>query len=471
MKFRIESTLWNQDAALSTLWSTIQQLVVASSTYFIMRTLQLATDGNFQGALLQASLFVASLVLVYLPNTLSMVYLQRWRLSSVDQFFRGFVAHNKGRAPLGHKSFKAQSESWLTNECLAVYDQATNLLYQLYSTLTNALFSVIVIAWVLDFRILAWYLLAGLVLVGANLAFKSKISHVSIGLQASRKDLSSTLLLAWDNIFIGNRHNFGIWIQRFQQDLELSKKAHARYDLVRSMVSSGTVSVALLVVAAGNLIFLKENQSSLPIVAGLLATLPRQLQIIQSIFSFFNLSLAWTGAYQQLKELEAVINPGSLVQTESFIRPKEIEFSQGAQSLSWESASDLMNQIQLIESGRWTLRGRNGAGKSTLLTLMKEQLGEEAFLLPSHYAELCFNSPNSQHSDGNRLLATFKEILDLRDVKYVLLDEWDANLDGENLQRMNLVIQALAEVKVVVESRHRIEKVPVKKVPGTFLST
>lgn len=456
----IESTLWNGNALLSTLWSTVQQLVVAASTYFIMQTLKLATQEDFSGALTYSGLFVMSLILVYLPNTLSIIYLQKWRLSSTALFFDAFIQKNKGRVAQGHKSQKSLAESWLTNESLTVYDQVTDLLYQLYSTLTNALFSVVVIALVLDLRILAWYLIAGLVLVSANLLFKSQITRVSLETQAARKNLSNTLLLAWDNIFIGNKHNFEIWNRRFRLDLKNSSRAQVEYDLVRALISSGTVSVALLIVAAGNGLFLVENQNSLPMIAGLFATFPRQLQIIQSIFAFFNLALAWTGTYQQLKELGLMVE-GKNIETIQFIQPEKIEMTRAGNSLVYQETSEILTRLESLAPGRWTLRGRNGVGKSTLLSVMKEKMGEAAFLLPSHYAELCFRSPLTDQSDGNQLLTAFKEILELENVKYVLLDEWDANLDGENLQKMNLVIEALASVKVVVESRHRQDLVAI----------
>lgn len=435
--FKIQSTLFNKAAVASTVWSTLQQLVVASSTYFILQAIRHSTAGDLPMGIKYLVAFVLSLVLVYIPNTLSMLYLQKWRLASIEQFVQAFVQYNKGKVAQGHSRNKAQSESWLTNESFSVYDEVTNLLYQIYSTLTNAVFNILVIALALDSRILAWYLLASLILVTSNFVFKAQLTKAALNLQSTRKDLSNTMLSAWDNIFIGNKHNFDLWQTRFKSGIQESKKSAAQYDLVRSLISGGTVSIALLVVATGNGIFLWENQSNLSVLVGLMITLPRQIQIIQSIFSFFNLSLAWTGAHQQLKELENILGVGQLpVDSSPYIRLDEIALTTRGQS-------------------RWTLRGKNGSGKSTLLSKIKEQLGETAFLLPSRYADLRFQNEFLAESDGNRLLKVFQEIANLKDVQFVLLDEWDANLDGENLAKIDAAIQTLSLDKVVIESRHR----------------
>ena len=85
-KFKIESTLMNRDAALSTFWSTLQQIIVAASTYFILRAIERATNSDMRSATWYISGFVISLVLVYLPGSLSVIYLQKWQFTSFASF-------------------------------------------------------------------------------------------------------------------------------------------------------------------------------------------------------------------------------------------------------------------------------------------------------------------------------------------------------------------------------------------------
>ena len=450
------SILMNRDAVWSTIWSTIQQVVVASSTYFILEAIRNITSGKTDAALIYIGAFVASLVLVYLPNTLSMVYLQRWRLTSVENFVRSFIDYNKGQTSFGHSRNKSKTESWLTNESFTVLDTATNLLYQIYSTLTNSVFNILVIALALDIRILGWYFLAGGVLVASNFFFRTTIASASLAVQGSRNELSTSMLSAWQNIFVGNQHNFENWHSIFSDRMTKARTAATSYDLTRSLISSGTVSVALLIVAMGNGIFLWDNRERVSLMAALLITLPRQLQIIQSIFAFFNLTLSWTGTREQLRELEAVIRVSQKPnESMNYVKFEEIELFNGKECLFHQDFDSIKRQLKTFGNGRWTLRARNGAGKSTLLSLLKEDMGEEAFLLPTNYEDLAFKTDFLNHSDGNRLLSVFQRISELENIKIIILDEWDANLDGINLSRINDMIEKLSANKIVVESRHR----------------
>lgn len=451
-------TLWNTDAAWSTIWSILQQLVVAASTYFIVEAIRQVTAGNVELGFKFTGAFVLSLFLVYLPNTLSMVYLQKWRLSSIEKFVVLFISRNKGRTSLGHSRNKVSHESWITNESFTVFENATSLLYQILSMLMNSVFNIAVIALALDGRILAWYLVAGIILVAAHLYFKPLIGSVSLEVQDSRKALSNSMLVAWQNIFIGNKFNFDIWNDFFANGIDQAKRAAARYDLIRSIISSATVSLALIVVAVGNGLFLLENKNNLPAIAALLITLPRQLQIIQSIFGFFNLALSWTGTYNQLKSLESVI---ALTDLESdnlkYIKFDSIDLFNGKVSKNHSNFESIALELNSSLFGRWTLRGKNGVGKSTLLNSIKEFKGDKGFFLPSNYEDLCFGFDIVNHSDGNRLKAVFEKIAELEEVDTVILDEWDASLDDKNLEIINEAIDRLAQRKVVIESRHRRE--------------
>jgi hypothetical protein len=50
------------------------------------------------------------------------------------------------------------------------------------------------------------------------------------------------------------------------------------------------------------------------------------------------------------------------------------------------SLTEVLSLMNIKTTGRLTIRGSNGAGKSTLLNMIKEQLGESAFLLPAHHS-------------------------------------------------------------------------------------
>jgi len=450
-------TLMSKEAAYCLGWAALQQMVVAASTYFIIEAIQLVTEGALAVAMKYVLAFVASLILVFVPNTISLVYLQKWRLRSFARFVEEFVRANGGLTTWAHGRDKARFESWLTNESTLVYGNATDIIYQAYSILLSSLLNVLVISIAIDRRIMAWYLAAAAVLFVSNLLFQKSIARVSLSAQNTRKDLANVMLSAWENIFTGNKYCLGHWQARFGARLAETSKAAVVYDRTRSVISSVTVSVALLVIGAGNGIFLYENQNEPPLIAALLITLPRQLQIVQNIFAFFNTYLSWIGVASQLNELGRVIEIGqSPKDLSAFVQLEHIVVSSGTDQRKFASIPEVFAHISAHEYGRLTLRGKNGSGKSTLLSLLAEKTGESSFFLPSNFTDLAFADENLlNNSDGNRILAVFRELRDLHDVKYVLLDEWDANLDGANLQLVDAAISELAKSKIVVESRHR----------------
>lgn len=191
-------------------------------------------------------------------------------------------------------------------------------------------------------------------------------------------------------------------------------------------------------------------------MAALMITFPRQLQIIQSIFAFFNLFISWSGSFNQLKSLGKIIDfSETKTDTQKYIQFYEIDFLRNQEKRNFGDFSALVDAIYKEQNGRWTLRGRNGSGKSTLLCLLKEKFGEEGFFLPTHYEDLCFSSEFLNESDGNRLAAVFEMISKIENVKFIILDEWDANLDEHNLNQINAAIDRLAKNRIVLESRHR----------------
>jgi ABC-type transport system involved in cytochrome bd biosynthesis fused ATPase/permease subunit len=122
----------------------------------------------------------------------------------------------------------------------------------------------------------------------------------------------------------------------------------------------------------------------------------------------------------------------------------------GPQSL--HSHSDLLAQTSL--AGRFTLRGENGCGKSTALLMVKNALSTKAFFLPTHN-QLSFTSETNKYSTGESLKNRLLEILEKVDAEVLLLDEWDANLDHENKEKLSQLIDELAAKKCVIEVRHR----------------
>ncbi|WP_186649722.1 hypothetical protein [Fluviispira vulneris] len=96
------------------------------------------------------------------------------------------------------------------------------------------------------------------------------------------------MLTVWEKIFIDNRYNIDFWERKFRDNISKTTRTAVSYDLTRMTVSGVTVTVALFIISSGNGIFFIENNTNISAITALIVTFPRQIQIIQNIFAFFN---------------------------------------------------------------------------------------------------------------------------------------------------------------------------------------
>ncbi|GCB04844.1 hypothetical protein PSUB009319_24750 [Ralstonia sp. SET104] len=85
---------------------------------------------------------------------------------------------------------------------------------------------------------------------------------------------------------------------------------------------------------------------------------------------------------------------------------------------------------------------------------LKQEYGTQCVMLPANLTGLMWLADGKNLSTGQRTVTCLQEILQQDDVKYVLLDEWDANLDSNNASAVDAMLDGIAEHKVIVEVRH-----------------
>ena len=195
--------------------------------------------------------------------------------------------------------------------------------------------------------------------------------------------------------------------------------------------------------------------------------MPVLFQILSYTYQTLSLIFRWTMHRSKLVSIYKAIQPiqHSNVTMEKKIKWPKIQIVNSPLAIaapddhvSLAGPHSISSYQELLDyttrSGRVTLRGENGAGKSTLLMLIKNSLTDRAFFLPTQN-QLSFVSEANKYSTGESLRNRLLEILERVDVDVLLLDEWDANLDKENQERLSLLIDVLAEKKCVIEVRHR----------------
>ena len=438
--------LWNKDAYVSLFWLLLMQSLVAVSTYLIASSMKYI-ESDIETTYFYMILFVASLFLVYFPAAISSTYLERWKVSSQKSFITGFTSLNFGKRYLDRQAYKDEHESWVTTESILVYDEATESIYRILGTLLNTVLSIIMVSLILDISILIWYAAAICLVTLVKILTKKKIEANASLLQKKRSEVISTLSRLWVNTISGSPQTFANWQKAFVKNSDAWKQKSAFNELFLMCVSSFSAMFALIILCTGNILYL-TSLTSVEAVAVFVVTLPRQVQIMQNTFMFFDHYLKWIGVSQKIKNLDHHLELG-VEETSQFIDLKHIRVN-GNQFDSIEAIKDF---VQRRPNGRYTIQGKNGAGKSTLLRSLVA--GENYVFVPSNFRDLEFaNLRDNASSDGESVRKLLDSIHSLKDVDTLYLDEWDASLDIDNKARMHAEVRELAEDKRVIEVVH-----------------
>ncbi|MCF9045901.1 ABC transporter ATP-binding protein [Acinetobacter nectaris] len=106
-------------------------------------------------------------------------------------------------------------------------------------------------------------------------------------------------------------------------------------------------------------------------------------------------------------------------------------------------------------NGRFTITGNNGSGKITFLHEFKNHLGNKAVIIPTDLNNSFWkNDANLDHlSTDQRIKNILEEVL-YSEESFILLDEWNANLDTKNKIQTNALINKISKYTTVAEITH-----------------
>jgi ABC-type transport system involved in cytochrome bd biosynthesis fused ATPase/permease subunit len=443
---------------------TFQQIIEASSTVWLVEMTKSMTNGG--DFFLYLYLYLLTLVVPYIPGCVAYIIKISWKQEAQRHFINAFVASNRNQiGEWSNKGIKEEKLSILTAEGPNALHGLIDYIFDLFSYVLSVFFNIFALSIVVEPLFSLAYMLSVLMVI-IVMKMKRRIQRrLTQKALTARVDLGQSLLAAWDNVLLGNRYNFKIWEDRTTQRLNrcLQKNVDLeRFDQVLAIVISLVTCIPSLVVVV---YYVHTHYLDVASLTSFIVTLPVLFAILSYTYQTLSLIFRWAMHKSKLISIYKAIQPIEDSQIgmakkvkwpkinltiNSSIAPTDYISVPGPQVLS--TYQDLL--ARTAASGRITLRGENGAGKSTLLMLIKNELLDRAFFLPTQN-QLSFTSETNKYSTGESLRNRLLEILDRVDVDVLLLDEWDANLDKENQERLSLLIDELAEKKCVIEVRHR----------------
>ena len=432
----------------------IQQLIAVSSTIWITRFIASIQRSEPWG--LWLGLYLASLILPYLPGALALISLTKAKAQGCIDYVNYFVAAHSGRvtewADQGNRSHK---ESILSGQAIPVIRHYLDYSYHLLSTSLNVILNIVTVAIVLAPSFLVAFAVGLSAAAFVLYLQKKRKGALALDAQQSQIRWTAILLRLWDNVVLGNRHNMEQWIDR-----STKRAGHFQKSTVHLESFSQGISVAMafclmvpVFATTGYLAFV--NQANIVWLGMLAVVLPRLFLILS--YSY-DMVLVLADIPMQRKQFKTVTDTLDLSQ---FLDPHHAAERFG-ERIQWEKlqVSGLETKVsdpelldKLPAKGRITCCGENGAGKTSWLLLLKLRKGDGAFYLPAKH-HLDFATDISTLSTGQSAAAIVGEIFREIDTPVVLLDEWDANLDHANTAEISKMIDQLAERVCVIETRH-----------------
>jgi ABC-type bacteriocin/lantibiotic exporter with double-glycine peptidase domain len=285
------------------------------------------------------------------------------------------------------------------------------------------------------------------------------VSRAASTAQQERVGLTAILMRNWDNVALGNRHNFDRWHKAACAGIKATRAAAVKEASVTAGGSAFTAFIAMAPVLAVLLYVFMINEGRPVILATLVATLPRQILVLNHLYVLVERATSWNALAARLAGLFGATRAPSEVDLEARVSWEKIRVESEGGATDLTRSEDLCAVFRGYAPGRHTIRGPNGAGKSTILLLLKRELADDAMILPAE-SQLFFDADPGTLSSGQARRARLEEAAQKGGGRVLLLDEWDANLDARAIAEASAMIGNLAERHCVIEVRHRVDPNP-----------
>jgi ABC-type bacteriocin/lantibiotic exporter with double-glycine peptidase domain len=275
--------------------------------------------------------------------------------------------------------------------------------------------------------------------------------------------MMQTLGSGWDTILIGNIWNIGIWKNYFAKKAVASGKNQRRLILNIDIIATLTLMISAFPILIVLFMTFQNALGDMQLLAMLVATTPRQVTTIQYLSDAISLFVNLNDKVRRTKQLSAHlnfdkenVNKGQIKWGAIFISSKNY----GATPVY--SFDEIVTDTNDFKPGRYTITGSNGTGKTTLLADIKTKLRGNAYILPTHSKIIFLNDTElGEFSSGEKMAANLHEIADnvcTTEMSVILLDEWNANLDNENIKKLSKIIDDISINNCVIEVIHNYEK-------------
>jgi ABC-type multidrug transport system fused ATPase/permease subunit len=456
--------------------------LTATVTYFIIQAGKDIASNDFR--IMDFVWILAAQSGSYILHGISWIFGERAGFTAYARYVAQFAQSNRHQPELlSARQVREETEPFLTNEAFHLIFE---LMYELEGALQlffGLMLSALVIGMEIDEGFPIAYALIFLSVMGVQYLVRKPVERVYLANQRMTNRLTAQSYTAWDNIMAGNRYNLHLWLAKFKQRLRDALRAQINAILLRESLSSVSGILSLLVIFGVMVWVVSKDSGNIVLLAGLAATLPKQIDMTRDVhqlaIGWNDLLALWTRAKGVVTHMAPRLkdDAGAPINVADRIKFPKLQLREGDTQIDTSSLAHIIAAISAQPAGRINVRGVNGAGKSTLLVSLRQHFRGRAFYWPTA-DRLAFayvdqpeeaqhdpegdeaddeepHAPRRGYSSGEQQITALREIVERTRADIYLLDEWDANLDGNNRLRAKTLIDQLAARARVVEISHR----------------
>lgn len=433
-------------------WIFLEQGIVAFSTFALIRATSLAGHDP-SAAVTWMFYFLAGLSLPYLPGIFARRELENMVQIAYREFLTKSLPTEGGLNIWARRDHRESFTAGITSEAHAQIRQVGHTVFDLCVILLNVTLNLGVLGTQFHPVIGGAFAVGTLMAYGLFRTASPNVDQSAANAQGARTALFAHLQRAWDNGFAAHAIHRRGYRQALGNLLESNRHSQVRAVTTSEVVAVGTTFAILTPVLAAVVALVTLNPSSGFLVA-LLATLPRQFQIMGNLQVFLSYMTAMTAIRAQSRQVLGAVRVAP-VETGTFVRARELRLTRREGDIEapcGDVSVDALLAGELPKRGRLIVRGPNGAGKSSALIAVHGRR-PGAYYLPTH-ADFWTPEENRTGSTGQRLLRTLEYLSAGELPPVLLLDEWDASLDPDHRARIDGQLQRISQTSLVIEVRH-----------------
>ena len=249
---------------------------------------------------------------------------------------------------------------------------------------------------------------------------------------------------AWTSALFGTRKMRAMGFINLHAKRQRYFKEVNRYVLLEQIVACCPVLIATLALL-GILQFTDLFTASL--AGALVAMLPRSLQVLGNVHALSVYLSQFFLVRARLRNLDGFFSGLEKYEMHG-MSLQAISIHENEKPWQPGELSEAL-QRRTLACGRFMVTGANGSGKSTFLRILKDTVPDSLLLSP----DIHFLDSGHKLSTGQRRIKEIENALALAP-GLLMLDEWDANLDSGNRERIDQLLDVVCRKTVVIEVLH-----------------